>query len=166
MPFHDSQVFELIDRISDHYTQNINNRFLRTSFIKLIISREDWERIDELIGQSQYEKTQGYRFWELYQRILALAAFTYKARNELAPNIRSLLGSGTGFPGRSTGNNDDIFREMAISNFGANLDVLSDMLHELYIRTIAVDKDSHKLKSPVYTRMPELKNMGNFLVRR
>ena len=53
---------------------------------------------------------------------------------------------------------------MAISNFGANLDVLADKVHELYMRVIQVDKDSHNVKAPVYTRMAELESIGSLLV--
>jgi hypothetical protein len=35
---------------------------------------------------------------------------------------------------------DRILRDMALSNFGANLNVLADMINKLYIKTVELDK--------------------------
>ncbi|MBI9101200.1 MAG: hypothetical protein JEY99_02205 [Spirochaetales bacterium] len=164
MPFQDGRVFDLIDQLGEYYSQNIDNAFLRPSFSRINISREDWERIAALANQSEYEKAQGYSFWELYEMILAMARFVSKARNELAPNIRAILSESSGGFGSAAPRGNDILKDMAISNFRANLDVLADKVHELYMRTALVDKESHKVKAPVYTRMPDLAGIGSLLV--
>ena len=88
MPFQDGRVFDLIDQIGEHYSKNIDNPFLRPAFIRLTVSREDWERIDKLANQGPYEKEAGYSFWEMYEMILAIARFISRARKDMAPNIR------------------------------------------------------------------------------
>ena len=169
MPLRDSQVFALIDQIGEHYRNNISNRFLRHAYTQMIISREEWDRIDLLTNQGTMEKAQGYRFWDLYERLLAMALFISRARNDVAPNLRNLVASGPRGPltrSSSGGANEDILREMAVSNFSANLDVLADKVHELYIRITTLDKESHSVKPPVYTRVPGLQDIGKLLVRR
>lgn len=164
MAFRDTQVFSLIDQIRDHYRINIFNQYLRPAFTRLEIDSQTWELIGRLMDQSQYDKAQGYSFRELYERIFALATFVYKVRTEIAPNIRSILGAGT-VMGGSRGGGDTLLRDMAISNFTANMDILADLTHELYMRTALLDKEGHQAKPPVYTRLPELKELGRLLVK-
>jgi hypothetical protein len=52
---------------------------------------------------------------------------------------------------------------MAINNFSANLGVLSDMVHELYVKVVESDKKDHAGQKPIFERMPELKEIGQLL---
>ena len=164
MAFRDTQVFSMIDQIRDHYRTNIYNQHLRPAFTRLELDAQTWELIGRLMDQSQYDKTQGYSFRELYERIYALATFVYKVRTDIAPQIRSILGAGS-FMGGGRSGGDSLLRDMAISNFSANMDILADQTYELYMRTTLLDKEGHKTKSPVYTRLPELKEIGRLLVK-
>jgi hypothetical protein len=66
--------------------------------------------------------------------------------------------------GPTAGDNDRVFREMAINNFGANLKILADYVNELYIKTVALDKEASGVKQAAYTRIPELGELGRYLV--
>ena len=55
---------------------------------------------------------------------------------------------------------------MAASNFVSNLQVFADLLHELYLNLIELDKQSCGKNKPLYTQTPELANVGRFLVGR
>ncbi len=162
MAFRDTQVFSLIDQIRDHYRINIFNQHLRPSFTRLQLDSQSWDSIDRLMAKSPADKAQGYGFQELYERVYSLAQFVFKVRTEIAPNIRSILGAG-GLMGRGGG--DTLLRDMAISNFPSNLDILADLTYELYTRIVLLDKESHSAKAPVYTRLPELSEMGKLLVK-
>ena len=37
-------------------------------------------------------------------------------------------------------------------------------IRDRYFTTVAIDKDMHKNKQPVYEKIPELKNIGHYLV--
>jgi len=163
MAFRDTQVFSLIDQIREHYRGNIFNQYLRPAFTRLEINSQDWENIDRLMAQSAHDKSQGYSFRELYERIHSLSLFVFQVRTEIAPNIRSILGAGSSFGGSSGGNN--LLRDMAISNFPSNLNILADLTHELFMRLTFLDKESHSVKPPVYTRIPEVKDIGRLLVK-
>ena len=175
MPVIDTQVNMFIDQIGEHYKTNINNRFMRQAFSQLILDRADWERIDRLTSQTSYDRMQGYTFWELYERILSMATFICRVRREIVPNIRNIVGASapgtlsrlpaSAGEGPPQGLSDGIYRDMVVSNYSANLDVFADLLHELYIRITVLDRESHKVKPPVYTRVPGLDNIGKLLVK-
>ena len=161
MAVRDTEMFRIIERLAEHYNANINNQYLRKAFVNLTIDRVGWERIDRLTTISDYDRAQGFSFMELYERILSMARFIGKSRQEVQPSLRRLLG---GRSGAGSFDPEKLRIDMAISNFGSNLSVLADLLNELYLKVVELDKQSHNAKSPVYTRIPELKNIGRMLV--
>jgi hypothetical protein len=57
-----------------------------------------------------------------------------------------------------------ILRKMAIDNFGANLSIFADITNELYVKTVALDKEEHQGQRAVYERIDELKEVGQLLI--
>jgi hypothetical protein len=53
---------------------------------------------------------------------------------------------------------------MAINNFGSNLSVLADLVNDLFLKTVMADKEDHQTKRPEYMLLPELKELGDYLV--
>lgn len=76
------------------------------------------------------------------------------------PNMRYLASTGN----ERVGASDKVFRDMAITNFGPNLKILADKVNELYVKVVAIDKESAGVKSPVFSQIPELKEIGRYLV--
>ncbi len=167
MSVKNQEIFRLIEEISDHYQNNINNRYIRKALLTMNIPQSQWDLIEGLTNKSDYYKSQGYQFHELYDQILAIANFIYKARKELQPNLRLLLsqGSRTILSREKGGSNQDrVLRDMAINNFSANLQILADMLNELYVKVVKLDKEQHQGKKPVYQKIPELSKLGQLLI--
>jgi len=54
---------------------------------------------------------------------------------------------------------------MAFSNYGGNVSILADMVYELYLKTVELDKQENR-RGPVYLHIAELKTLGNLLVDR
>ena len=52
---------------------------------------------------------------------------------------------------------------MAINNFPANLGVFADLVNELYVRAVALDRAEHPKEKPVFEHLPELKELGKLL---
>jgi len=157
----DSAIMESIVRISDHYNNNIATRFIRPMLAGILSDNELSNRISDMTGRSDSYTLQGYHLDELYQQILALARFVYLVRTEILPNIRSLAA-----PSLSSASMDRVFREMAINNFGANLQMLSDYVNELYLQTINYDKVHSPNGKPIYRDVPGLQEIGRYLVGR
>ncbi len=158
MSVKNTQIFSIIDRISEHYHQNIANRYIRKAFTELTIEKGAWEKIERLTDSSEYTRLQGYSFNELYDSIYALAVFIRKLRNDVAPNLRFMLGHA-----RPTGN-EKLLMDMAIINFNDNLGLFADMVNELYLKTIELDRNEARGRAPIYTKMPELNEVGKMLV--
>lgn len=153
----DKDLFLIMEKISNHYDINICNQYIRPELRNINLPRSDWDLIDELIAMPEHRKQQGYMFREIYERILALAKFINLTVTDISPRLKSIFG------GRTSTNQEDIFRNMAVNNLDSNLGVLSDLVHELYLKTVELDKQSHQVKDPVYKRLPELAELGNLL---
>jgi hypothetical protein len=152
----DAQVVRLIEQIGDHYKTNISNRFLRPVLLQLQVDKTTWDLIEILTEKMEMYRYQGFHLDELYRQIAACARFVEVARNK--SNIRDKLKS---IP---IGNSDRTLRDMAVSNFASNLQVFADLLNELYIILVDMDKKDSGTKEPVYTQMSELYNIGRLLV--
>jgi len=153
----DPEIFKIIERIGDHYQNNISNRFIRKVLVVLDLPQSEWDRLDSLTTKSEYYKNQGFQFEELYEMVIAAAHFIYQARTKMLPNLKNIIAQG----GTDA---DRVLREMAAQNFPLNLGVLSDQINELYLKTTSLDRDAHEKTRPVYERIPELKEIGRFLV--
>jgi hypothetical protein len=157
MNIKDPEIFKIIESIGDHYQNNISNRFIRKLLLVLDLPQAEWDRLDGLTTKSEYYKNQGFQFEELYDMVIAAAHFVHQARTRLVPNIKAMVVHG----GTDA---DRVLREMAAQNFPPNLGVFCDLINELYVRTTDLDKDAHDKTRPVYERIPELKDIGRFLV--
>jgi hypothetical protein len=153
----DPDIFRIIERIGDHYQNNVANRFVRKALVVLELPQSEWDRLENLTSKTEYYKQNGFSYDELYEMVLAAAHLIHQGRQKMVPNIKSMLAKGAT-------DKDKILREMAAQNFPVNLAILSDLVNELYQKTASLDKAEHEKKRPVYERIPELKELGNYLV--
>ncbi len=156
------ELFSLIETISQHYQTNIANRFTRRALSTMTLDAGSWGQIEELTEKVDNYRYQGYHLDELYMYILALARFIYQARRQVAPNLKFMATSSHGQERIS--DSDRVFRDMAVNNFASNLKILADYLNDLYLKVVALDKDAAGIKQPAFSRIPELKELGRYLV--
>jgi hypothetical protein len=157
MSVQDYEINTQIGRIMDHVDTVLKNAFIRKSLSKIVIPPEFRSGMDILLSGSETYKVTGYLFDEIYRGILGLAMWSYRARTEMLPEMKYHLS------GESLPEMDRLREQMALDNLKSNLDILADEINNLYVKTVALDKASHKKKSPVYTRIEELKNLGQYL---
>ena len=158
----DEQMMQLIDTIGQHYRTNIGNRYVRSALRTLQLDQKEWDLIESVTEKASYYQHQGYHLDELYERILVLGRFVYHARKELQPKLRMLLTAPSSGP--SPVGTDKVLRDMAVNNFGSNLSILADLVQQLYRRAVELDDQMTRPRAPVHTTMPELKNLGGYLV--
>jgi len=152
----DPHIVRLIEQIGEHYRTNISNRFLRPVLLQIQVDKNTWDQIEVLTEKMELYRYQGFHLDELYRQIAACARFVEVARNRTM--LKSKLATIPPGP-------DKILREMAVSNFASNLKVFADLLHELYIGLVDMDKkDTEGGRQPVYANMPELYDIGRLLV--
>ena len=150
----DASIIRLIERIGEHYRSNISNRFIRPALLQLPFDNQSWDLIDDL---TEKPPTQATHLDELYREIIAASHFVALVRREQA-TIRSRVGRS------DPSSPDKVLREMAVNNFSSNLQIFSDLVYELYIKLVEIDKAATKGKVPFYSQIPELSNIGRLLI--
>jgi hypothetical protein len=160
MQIKNPEIFSAVEAIGEHFRSNISNRFTRRAISSMILDPGTWSQIEEMTEKVENYRYQGYHPDELYAQILAMSRFIYHARRDLAPNLRILASGGRD----AVGGQDSVFRDMAIANFSPNLKILSDKVNELYVKVVTIDKESAGAKGPVCNQIPELKELGRYLV--
>ncbi|MDR1617541.1 MAG: hypothetical protein LBS06_00665 [Treponema sp.] len=158
MQVRDAQIIRLIERIGEHYRMNISNRYIRPALLQLPLEKQAWDLIEILTEKMEQYRYQGFHLDELYRQIVAAARFVALTRRELVPTLRNRLGSG------GTAGPDKVLRDMAVNNFGSNLKVFADLVNELYIKLVELDKADAKGHRPLYLQIPELADIGRMLV--
>ena len=153
----DAQIMRLIERIGEHYRLNISNRFIRPTLLQLPMEKQAWDLIETLTEKIEQYRYQGFHLDELYRQIIAAARFVAVTRRDLVPTLRNRLSGGVAGP-------DRVLREMAVNNFGSNLQVFADLVNELYVCLVELDKSEAKGKRPLYMSVPELNEVGRLLI--
>ena len=106
----------------------------------------------------EYTRIQGFEYYDLYEKILALARFVRRVRRDVVPAVSSTSK-------KTGGTQEEILKSMALSTYGANVNILVEMIEELYVKTVDFDKRDNGAR-PVYKQIPELKDIGTLLVNR
>lgn len=150
------QIIRLIERIGEHYRTNIANRFIRPALLQLPMDKSVWDLIESLTEKTEQYQYQGVLLDDLYRELAAAAQFVAQVRRDLLPNLRSRAASFNG--------PDKVLRDMAVNAFGANVQIFVDLLNELYLNLVEIDKASAKGRIPLYSQMTELQNLGDLLI--
>lgn len=123
----DSFISEKILQISKHYNQNIATRFLRPIFVGIFSDVNLMHNVSELTEHSNDFFMQGQNLVDLYNQIFAMGSFIFLVRRDILPNLHNLMANNI----RAAGS-DKVFRQMAFSSLPMNIDLLTDMLVELF----------------------------------
>lgn len=154
------EIFSIIESIGQHYRNNIANRYTRPILALLPLENIHWGQIEELTEKTTHYKYQGYHLDELYPMIVAMGKFIMLARKQGLQMFKQ----STSLADSRLSSQDKVFRDMALSNFTANLNVLADSVNKLYIKVVAIDKENAGMAPPTYSRYPELHELGRYLV--
>ena len=157
MQIRDAQIVRLIERIGEHYRTNISNRFIRPTLLQIPLEKQAWDLIETLTEKIEQYRYQGFHLDELYRQIIAASRFVAVTRRDLVPSLRNRLISGNSGP-------DRVLRDMAVNNFASNLQVFADLVNELYVLLVELDKNDAKGRRPLYMSIPELADVGRLLV--
>lgn len=158
MQIREPEIIRLIERIGDHFKTNISNRFIRPVLLQLPLDKQSWDLIEILTEKIEQFRYQGFHLDELYHQIAASARFVALCRREVVPGLRNRLHNS------SSSGADRVLRDMAVNNFASNLQLFADMLNELYVKLVELDKKGSKGRRPLYLQIPELEDIGRQLV--
>jgi hypothetical protein len=121
------------------------------------LDKQTWNLIDVLTEKVEQYRLQGFPLDELYRQVAAAARFVSVVRREIAPGLRARLSGGPSGP-------DRVLRDMAVNNFAPNLQIFADLINELYVKLVEIDKAEAKGRRPLYLSIPELQDIGRMLV--
>ncbi len=155
----DPEVLSLVERLREHYRTNIANRYIRPALLVLPLDRLAWEQIENLTETTEEVNYQGHHLDELYRQLAVFAHFVSLSKHELSPMLRIRLGS----LGQKH-SDDRVLREMAISNFLSNINILAEIINDLYASLIRYDEKVSGKAGPLYRRIPELKDFSRLIV--
>ena len=158
MQIKDEEIIQMIEKLGEHYRNNISNRFVRPALLHLNLDNQAWDLIENLTEKPDQISTHGVHLAELYRQIEAAARFVSLARTDLAPTLRIRLAPSL------RGSSDRVLLEMAINNFASNLRLFADLLNELYVKLVQLDVQESGGRTPLYRQMPELQELGHLLV--
>ncbi|MDR0312855.1 MAG: hypothetical protein LBI14_04595 [Treponema sp.] len=158
MVVRDEEINRLVERISAHYNANISNRFIRPALLQLPLEKQVWDSIERLTGFGEHFQYQGFLLDELYLQLVAAGRFVSVTRRDLVPSLRQRLSSDR------SGGSDRVLRDMAVNNFASNIQLFADLVHEIFIKLVEIDKANSKGKKPAYQSIPELQDLGRLLV--
>jgi len=153
MQIQDAAVSRLIERIGEHYRSNITNHFVRPALLQLSFDNQSWDLMENLT-KKEFNTT--IHLEEVYRQIAAAARFVAIVRRDL-PGLRARVSR------TDPSAPDKVLREMAVKNFGANLQVFSELVNELFNTLVEIDKSAAKGHATLYSRMPELLNVPRLL---
>lgn len=160
MQIQDAQIARMIERLGEHYRTNIANRFIRPVLLQLPLDKQIWDQIELLTEKVNHFRYQGYLLDELYRGVAAAALFVAQARRDIVPTLRwRIEKSAPGSPGK-------VLQDMAVNAFESNLRLFADLIYELYISLVELDKKNSKGYQPFYMTIPELHDIGALLVEK
>ncbi len=147
------EILNLIENLSNHYKILESNRFIRNTLSEVEVGYSYRHYFDVLLNYSEQSRADGYSLDDLYMGIIGLAQFIYQARTIAEPRAKSLVGR-----------NGAIQDRMAVDNMSNNLNIMADMANDLYVKTVAYDKEKESRRRPaLYGTIKELKDVGMLL---
>ena len=126
-----------LGRIRDHFSDHLYHQLLRRIYTRLDITRSDWQHITHLIDGNLSYIVDGSRvsFEDLYDTVLAFAAFVRACRMQICGRLRDLAG-----PPSQLNANERMLRDITIGTFDPNLTHLGVLLTDLVTAAEELDR--------------------------
>ena len=152
----DAAIIQLVERIGEHYRTNISNSYIRPALHNAFIEKQTWDFVETLTKKTEEYETQVFHLDELYLQIIAAAKFVVVIRRDVLPGLRNRIPN-------VTDGSDKVFRQMAINNFNSNIKVFADLINELYVSLVEMDKANVKGRHPLYPTISGLEDVSRLL---
>ena len=154
----DPEISGLILRLAEHYTQNVATRFIRPLLVPVLSDTSLERRISDFTDETADAIDHGIAIEDLYLQINAITRFISDVRSIVFPKLSQSLDRSS----NSANDSQNIYRNMAISNFRPNIDLLEQYTKELFEAVVRYDKSQSKEK-PAYEKIPETVQTAHFL---
>lgn len=146
----DKKVFEMIEKVKNHYELLTNNKFIRIRLFNSSIPKNDWMDIEDLLGSKKYYEAEGYSLEKLYDQLKAFIPFMKAVKTEVEPTMKKE----SELQIRKLPPDDVILFKMTINNLSSNLQVFYDLIKDLYLAIKKLDERVNGVNNTIYRRMP------------
>jgi hypothetical protein len=147
------EILNLIEKLSNQYAILESNRLIRNALNDIEVGYSFRHHFEMIVNYSEQSRADGYRLDDLYLGIIGLAQYIYQARTQVQPRLKSQIGRSGAIQDR-----------MAVDNMASNLNVMADQANDLFVRTVALDKEKATARQPsLYSKIKELKDVGMLL---
>lgn len=153
------ELFQRLEKMAIHYSSNVASQYLKGEFPNLSVSRRDWDEIELITARQELFRHQGYHLDELYLKLLALARFIKSARTQWGSGLKGIISNR--FASRPP--SERLMAEMVAANFYPNLNVLAEMVLELFYIVRKEDADQNQGKHKALSSVPEAKEIETLL---
>lgn len=162
MQIDNAAITDAIKKAAVHYSNNIANRFTARALTKVAPSDAGLRsRLAILTEQLEDYHLAGLHVEDLYSQILEAAQLVRQLRTEVLPHIRGLVYADV--PVGQPMPPDKHLRDWAITNFGPNLNIYSELLMDVFVLVEAYDIGESQGKRTVSSKFPELKELRDIL---
>lgn len=159
MQIQSQELFQKLERLAEHYNNNVASPFVKAEFPTLTLSSQDWDEIELITVRQELFKHQGYHIDELYTKLLAIARLVKAARTQIGAGLKRRIA--VRFAGRSA--SEKVMAEMSAANFLPNVKVLADQVLDLFLYAKKIDAEQHQGKAHVLATMPEVREIEALL---
>ena len=159
MQIRSPELFQKLEKLATHYTNNVASHHIKAEFALLSLSQRDWDEVELLTARQEIFRQQGYHLDELYTKLLAMARFVRQGRTLLAPRLRTLVANR--YTGRQS--SEKLMADMATANFLPNLAVLAEMVLDLFNLVKREDAAQNQGRNKALASVPEARDIENLL---
>lgn len=126
-----------LEAIQEHFSRNLYHQALRRVLSILDLNRESWQRILTVVDGNLSVLSDGSTasLPDVYETIIAFAAFSRCVRRQICGNLRDLLGRP-----ETLNREEKMLRDITLGNFESNLEALNTRVINLYWTTVRLDK--------------------------
>jgi predicted transcriptional regulator len=153
------ELFQKLEKMAQHYQNNVASTYLKAEIASLTLSRRDWDEVELITARQEVFRHQGYHLDELYLKLLSLARLIHQARSHMAPGLKSKVANRLA----SRSPQERLMAEMAAANFLPNVAVLAEMVLDLYRLAVHEDEAQNHGKAKFLASVPEAKETETLL---
>jgi len=159
MQIQNPELFQKLERLADHYNDNVASPYVKAEFPTLTLSTRDWDEIELITVRQELFKHQGYHLDELYLKLLALARLIRAARTQIGAGLKRRIAMR--FASRTP--SEKVMAEMSAANFLPNIKILADLVLDLYNYAKKLDAAQNDGKTRSLAAVPEARDIDNLL---
>ncbi len=159
-PLRSPDLFKKLEALASHFKNHVASPIIKGEFPSLKLSRQDWDEIELITERQELFRYQGYYLDDLYLKLLSLARFVKQAKTQWGPNIKNLVASR--YASRPA--SEKVNAVMVAGNLMPNLQVLGEMVLEIFYLVRKEDADQNQGKMAALAAVPQAKEIEALLV--